>query len=94
MSLPTSENRFASDRPAHASPCIGVCEMDEASGYCRGCYRTIEEIRTWRQKDAAGKQDILDRLADRQNSFKDKAKISAARAASWAARWAQSEETQ
>ncbi len=29
------------------SPCIGVCSIDEASGYCAGCYRTVEEIKGW-----------------------------------------------
>lgn len=29
------------------SPCIGVCSIDEVSGYCAGCYRTIEEIKGW-----------------------------------------------
>ncbi len=26
------------------SPCIGVCSMNETTGFCHGCYRTIEEI--------------------------------------------------
>lgn len=29
------------------SPCIGVCTLNEATGFCQGCYRTIEEIREW-----------------------------------------------
>ena len=29
------------------SPCINVCQMDAASGYCRGCARTIDEIIAW-----------------------------------------------
>ena len=32
---------------AGASPCINVCVMDEASGWCRGCLRTIGEIAGW-----------------------------------------------
>jgi predicted Fe-S protein YdhL (DUF1289 family) len=35
-------------RPATAaSPCIGVCRLDEGSGVCVGCYRTIQEIARW-----------------------------------------------
>ena len=30
-----------------ASPCIGVCRLDEATGFCLGCARTGEEIATW-----------------------------------------------
>ncbi len=29
------------------SPCISVCRMDEASGWCVGCARTIDEIAAW-----------------------------------------------
>ena len=29
------------------SPCISVCRIDEVSGYCTGCYRTIDEIAGW-----------------------------------------------
>ena len=27
-----------------ASPCINVCEMEQPSGLCRGCLRTLDEI--------------------------------------------------
>jgi len=30
-----------------ASPCISVCKMDDAGGFCLGCFRTIEEIALW-----------------------------------------------
>lgn len=29
------------------SPCVAVCRMDETSGYCEGCLRTIDEIIGW-----------------------------------------------
>lgn len=29
------------------SPCISLCEMDKATGLCRGCLRTIDEIVAW-----------------------------------------------
>ena len=29
------------------SPCVGVCALNDATGFCQGCYRTIEEIREW-----------------------------------------------
>jgi len=29
------------------SPCISVCRIDDASGLCAGCYRTLEEIAGW-----------------------------------------------
>ncbi len=29
------------------SPCNSVCRMDEATGWCRGCLRTLDEIGSW-----------------------------------------------
>ncbi len=29
------------------SPCISVCRMDPTTGWCLGCYRTIDEIVGW-----------------------------------------------
>ncbi|MBI3283342.1 MAG: DUF1289 domain-containing protein [Burkholderiales bacterium] len=29
------------------SPCVNVCRMDEANGWCSGCYRSIDEIICW-----------------------------------------------
>ena len=29
------------------SPCIGVCSIDNETGYCKGCFRTLEEISNW-----------------------------------------------
>lgn len=33
------------------SPCVSVCRMDERSGLCQGCLRTIDEIRSWSTSD-------------------------------------------
>ena len=34
------------------SPCISVCRMDDRTGLCLGCFRTIDEIVAWgRQGD-------------------------------------------
>ena len=29
------------------SPCVSVCRIDAASGWCEGCQRTLEEIAGW-----------------------------------------------
>ncbi len=29
------------------SPCIGVCSIDDTTGFCHGCYRTKDEIKAW-----------------------------------------------
>ena len=48
-----------------SSPCIGICQMDDASGYCIGCGRTIEEISGWSSASAEVKQETLEQLPER-----------------------------
>lgn len=40
------------------SPCVSVCVMNETSGLCEGCLRTIDEIRLWGNADAAFKRIV------------------------------------
>lgn len=37
----------AAPRPRVASPCVGVCRIDQTTGYCVGCARTGDEIARW-----------------------------------------------
>ena len=30
-----------------SSPCIGLCAIDDPSGLCRGCGRSLAEIAAW-----------------------------------------------
>jgi hypothetical protein len=49
-----------------ASPCINICRMHAATGWCEGCLRTIEEIATWGRLDDAGRRAVLERLPARR----------------------------
>nr|WP_294839301.1 DUF1289 domain-containing protein [uncultured Methylotenera sp.] len=49
------------------SPCIGVCSIDETTGFCNGCYRTIAEIRGWWDMQPTEQQDLLSVLETRQS---------------------------
>ena len=49
-----------------ASPCLGICLIDPATRMCRGCLRTIDEIRCWYDANASDKRAILARLAERR----------------------------
>lgn len=44
------------------SPCIGVCRMDERSGWCVGCLRTLDEIAAWATLSPQDKQAVWTRL--------------------------------
>lgn len=48
------------------SPCTNVCKLDPDSGLCMGCYRSREEIKTFRSMDDAAKLDLLDVLLARR----------------------------
>lgn len=48
------------------SPCIGVCAMDDLSGLCHGCYRTIGEIKAWWEMSQGEQKDLLTVLEERQ----------------------------
>ena len=47
------------------SPCICVCTMDQATGLCIGCYRTIDEIAGWSVMGDADKRAVWQRLLER-----------------------------
>ena len=49
-----------------ASPCVDVCRMDAASGYCEGCRRSLEEIACWSAYDPAEKRAVLALLPARK----------------------------
>lgn len=53
------------------SPCVDICRMDEASGLCEGCARTIGEIAGWSQLDAAGKRAVIACLPARRAALAD-----------------------
>ena len=48
------------------SPCNNVCKMDEQTGLCLGCYRTLAEIGAWSVLDEANKRSVIERLAERR----------------------------
>jgi predicted Fe-S protein YdhL (DUF1289 family) len=60
-SLSTLPERAAAARAMHGelpSPCISICRMVPATGFCEGCLRTIDEIAAWSRMDDAGKRSV------------------------------------
>ena len=47
------------------TPCIKVCVMDSASGLCRGCGRTLDEIARWGSLSDREREIIIEMLATR-----------------------------
>jgi len=48
------------------SPCIGVCAIDDESGLCQGCFRTIDEIKSWWDMSQQDQRNLLVLLEERQ----------------------------
>jgi hypothetical protein len=51
---------------AVASPCVSICTMDERSGLCVGCFRTLDEIAAWSVLDGDAKRAVVARLPARR----------------------------
>jgi len=49
-----------------ASPCIGICRLDQASGLCSGCARTAEEVESWSRSTPERRSAIWDLLPERR----------------------------
>lgn len=52
------------------SPCVNVCKMDAASGWCEGCLRTLDEIAGWSALDAAARRAVWAQLPLRRARLK------------------------
>lgn len=52
-------------KDAMESPCILVCSIDEASGYCFGCGRTRAEIGAWSAMTPAQRRAVMEVLPAR-----------------------------
>lgn len=47
------------------SPCVGLCRMDQESGLCQGCLRTIDEIVAWGGAEEDYKRAVWLAIAER-----------------------------
>ena len=48
------------------SPCIKVCRIDHATGWCEGCGRSLDEIAAWPRLAPGEQRRLLAELADRR----------------------------
>jgi hypothetical protein len=48
------------------SPCIDVCRLDRRTGFCVGCFRTIEEIAGWTSFSPADRRRVLNAIETRR----------------------------
>ena len=63
-----SEKRIAGVREPIETPCVRVCEIDAASGLCKGCQRSLWEIAHWGAMPVADRRRIMDELPHRASA--------------------------
>ncbi|RRD55948.1 DUF1289 domain-containing protein [Comamonadaceae bacterium OH2545_COT-014] len=47
------------------SPCVSVCRLTDDRRYCLGCFRSLDEIRAWKNLDDHGKKAVWQHIAER-----------------------------
>jgi hypothetical protein len=53
-----------------ASPCINICRMNESTGWCEGCQRTLPEIAAWGSQTDEQRRAVLAQLPLRQDRWR------------------------
>ena len=62
---------MAATRPgAVASPCINICRMDQTTGWCEGCLRTLDEIAGWSALDNSARHAVVQGLPARRSQWR------------------------
>jgi len=56
--------------PPIPSPCINICQMHAATGWCAGCLRTLDEIASWSRCDDAQKRAVLLQIQSRRETWR------------------------
>ncbi len=58
--------RAMADRRPVQSPCVSVCVMNPATGWCEGCFRTIQEIGGWLSMSPEQRAAVMTLLPSRR----------------------------
>jgi predicted Fe-S protein YdhL (DUF1289 family) len=51
-----------------ASPCNNICRINRVTGWCEGCWRTLDEIAAWSIASGDEKRAILRGLEQRRSA--------------------------
>lgn len=45
------------------TPCVGLCKME--GGQCQGCWRTLDEIRRWKDMTREEREEVMKKISER-----------------------------
>ena len=62
----TDERKRVTAAAGVPSPCVSICQMDQATGLCAGCLRTLDEIASWSVMTDTQKRAVLAVLPERR----------------------------
>jgi predicted Fe-S protein YdhL (DUF1289 family) len=51
------------------SPCTSICTIDQVTGFCAGCFRTLDEVAGWSVFDDREKRAVWSALPGRRAAF-------------------------
>jgi len=51
------------------SPCVSICRVNESTGVCEGCFRTLGEIAGWSSANDEGKRRIWKLIEQRMDAL-------------------------
>lgn len=54
------------DAASVPSPCIDLCRMNRETGFCEGCWRTMDEIAAWGMASERDKREVWVRITQRK----------------------------
>jgi len=54
------------------SPCVNICLVHPATGFCIGCQRSVDEIAGWAAYSDSERARILAKLPSREDAHKAK----------------------
>lgn len=52
-----------------SSPCNGDCLIDQETEFCKGCFRTMDEIANWFHMKSKEKSEVLDKTRSRMLDY-------------------------
>ncbi len=52
------------------SPCVGICELDQETNMCIGCWRSLEEVAEWASASLDRRRDIVIQARNRREAAK------------------------
>lgn len=63
--------RGVSPKPSSGtdSPCVSVCVMDDGTGLCLGCWRTLGEIAAWASLGSSERELIWQKIEQRRDGL-------------------------